>query len=404
MSEKAQVCKQEGTAHIQRYSSYGLPRRALPSPKAATLQTSRVNSLTSPQCIPHDVSLSPRRPPRYYCPNTVTTYIKYSSYRSPTLRHAALHTRTPSPDAHAHPTKSPSIEVAMSILFLACLLAICLPILSVQLPSLLSHFQPTRSIKVTEKRSTLHQRSPPLRRRLRPGRSTPASRSSTQLGGREATDGADSGARSSEGEETGSEEIHRQPMRIGSEGLLRVEGKGKGRADGRQAGRKPWDPPFPGTGRRSMRSERFGVPLTPPKKTGKELEEKGVAIRLFPPDGDGQYTYDQELKDKILESDREATPWPTHISAAATQDPAYDIVSEPSSQKKKSKPKPKPSAMSALWICIAMLAFLLFILAFAVLVAHSLAWFLVYKTEARLGEARRGIMQGGEMRLCLCAA
>ena len=60
--------------------------------------------------------------------------------------------------------------------------------------------------------------------------------------------------------------------------------------------------------------------------------------------------------------------------------------------------------MSALRVCIAILAFLLFILLFAILVAHCLAWFLVYKTEARLGEARRGIMQGGEMRLCLCAA
>jgi hypothetical protein len=404
MSEKAQVSKQEGTAHIQTYSSHGLPRRALPSPKAATLQTSRVNCLTSPQCIPHHVSLSPRRPPRYYFPNTVTTYITYSSYRSPTLRHTTLNARTPSPNAHPHPTKSPSIVVAMSILFLACLLAICLPILSVQLPRLLPHFQPTRSIKATENRPTLHQRSPPLRRRLRPGRSAPASRSRTQLGRRKATDGADSGARSSEGEEMESEEVHRQPTGIGSEGLLRMEGmgKGKGRADGRVAGRKPWDPPFPGTGRRSMRSERFGVPLTPPKKTGRELEASGVAIRLFPPDGDGQYTCNEELKDEILESDREETPWPTHTSAAAAQDLTYDVVPEPSSQKKRSKRK--PSAMSALWICIAMLAFLLFILAFAILVAHCLAWFLVYKTEARLGEARRGIMQGGEMRLCLCAA
>jgi hypothetical protein len=45
----------------------------------------------------------------------------------------------------------------------------------------------------------------------------------------------------------------------------------------------------------------------------------------------------------------------------------------------------------------------LLILLFAMLIAHCLAWFIVYKTEARLGEARRGLVQGGEMKLCLCA-
>lgn len=45
---------------------------------------------------------------------------------------------------------------------------------------------------------------------------------------------------------------------------------------------------------------------------------------------------------------------------------------------------------------------LVFILVFALLVAHCLAWFLVYKTEARLGEVRSGLLRGGEMKLCLC--
>lgn len=224
-----------------------------------------------------------------------------------------------------------------------------------------------------------------------------------QQGGRQATDGADSGAREEqdEGEETGSEEIHRQPKAV-----LKVEGKGKEKADGRGVGRKPWDPPVRRMGRRGMRmgmgSEGFDVPSTPQKKTGREMEAKGVAIRLFPPDGEGEYTYDREPKDEIPELDREATPQSTHTSARTPQDLTYDTISEPSSQKNKSKRR--PSAMSAIWICVAVLAFLLFILAFAILVAHCLAWFLVYKTESRLGEARRGIMQGGEMRLCLCAA
>ncbi|KAH6639429.1 hypothetical protein C7974DRAFT_131125 [Boeremia exigua] len=45
---------------------------------------------------------------------------------------------------------------------------------------------------------------------------------------------------------------------------------------------------------------------------------------------------------------------------------------------------------------------ILFIFAFAILVAHCLAWFLVYKTEARLGDVRSGLLRGGEMKLCLC--
>lgn len=56
-----------------------------------------------------------------------------------------------------------------------------------------------------------------------------------------------------------------------------------------------------------------------------------------------------------------------------------------------------------IWNVVAVLACALLVCLFALLIAHSLASFIVYKTEARLGEARRGITQGGEMRLCLCA-
>jgi hypothetical protein len=58
---------------------------------------------------------------------------------------------------------------------------------------------------------------------------------------------------------------------------------------------------------------------------------------------------------------------------------------------------------SIVWTSIAALAAVFLVLALAILIAHCLAWFIVYKTEARLGEARRGLVRGGEMRLCLCA-
>jgi hypothetical protein len=201
------------------------------------------------------------------------------------------------------------------------------------------------------------------------------------------------------GEETGSDELHIQPkVQTGS---LNVEKKGKGRADGKHVGWKPWDLPFPNKEARGMGSVGFAVPPTPSKKTGRELEAKGVARRLFPPDDDGEYAYDQEPIDVTVESDRTVTPRTTHTTSCFTQDHAHDVVLGPALQKKKGKSK--PGVVSTIWICVGMLAFLLFVLAFAILIAHCLAWFLVYKTEARLGEARRGIMQGGEMRLCLCA-
>ena len=344
----------------------------------------------------------------------------------------------------------------MSILFLACLLAICLPILSVQLPRFLPHLmhhlrmskttpQPHPSIHnpisafeiqkssqeyplspTLENRSALHKQPPPLRRRLRPRGPAATPRSSAQYGGREAfaTDGADSGVPST-GEEssewTGSEEIHRQPSYpTATTGLLKAgdlnkgkteeKDKGKGRADVR----KPWDPPFgrrrEGRGEKGMEERQtrgnkwfVGSPV-PLKKTGRDMEAKGVARRLFPADDEGEYPYDHEPHDGLLESHREDTPRLTSTPppAPGTNDCASTDAAKSGSTKEKTKRK--PSAMSAIWICVGVFAVLVTIFVFAILIAHCLAWFLVSKTEARLGEARRGIMQGGEMRLCLCAA
>jgi hypothetical protein len=188
-------------------------------------------------------------------------------------------------------------------------------------------------------------------------------------------------------------------------------GKGKQRADGVSAGRKPWDPPFPR--RETPRQEQQGMgrgsgsvwvmPPTPPKKSGREMEASGVARRLFPPDldGDEAYSYEYEGQQEELEPpDRGTTPKPTPTPAQQVSAP--QSTSKPAPAKK--KPKAKSIVMSAVWFCVAILAVLLSILAFAILIAHCLAEFLIHKTEGRLGEARRSIMQGGEMRLCLCAA
>jgi hypothetical protein len=146
-----------------------------------------------------------------------------------------------------------------------------------------------------------------------------------------------------------------------------------------------------------------GSPV-PLKKTGRDMEAKGVARRLFPADDEGEYPYDHEPHDGVLEPHREDMPRLTCTPPPppGTKDCAPVDAAKSAPAKKKSKGK--PSLMSAIWICVAFFAVLICIFIFAVLIAHCLAWFLVYKTEARLGEARRGIMQGGEMRLCLCAA
>ncbi|CAN9170820.1 unnamed protein product [Alternaria sp. RS040] len=175
--------------------------------------------------------------------------------------------------------------------------------------------------------------------------------------------------------------------------------KGKGRADAR----KPWDPPLgrrrEGRGDKEMKGRQMGgnkwfvsspVPL---KNTGRDMEAKGVARRLFPVDDEGEYSYDHEPHDGLFESHREdmarltSTPPP----APATKDCTSVDTAESASSKKKSKRK--SGLVSAIWICVVVFAVLVSIFIFAILIAHCLAWFLVYKTEARLGEARRGIMQ-----------
>ncbi|KAF1835110.1 hypothetical protein BDW02DRAFT_597628 [Decorospora gaudefroyi] len=289
----------------------------------------------------------------------------------------------------------------MSFLYFACLLAICLPLLAVQLsrtPSFSLGSKPS-----TENRSPPHPPHPPrpprLRRRLRPGTNP---RSEARHGPRETTDGADSGT------ETGSEEIHMQsrtPTRIVDKGTERTGSVGT------EPVRKPWDPPFPrrvtlrGKEREERRNTWNGLPPSPPRKTGREMEAKGVARRLFPlsVDGDGEsaeeeHQQQQQQEEETIEvPDRQATSSAAPAPAPPPPSPTTSTPGPPKTKKSKSK------IMSMVWLCVAVLAVVVFIFAFAILIAHCLAWFLVYKTEARLGEARRGIVQGGEMRLCLCA-
>ena len=216
----------------------------------------------------------------------------------------------------------------MSILILACLVAICLPILSVQIPryfpSCLLLFPtsvPIQSSNGTKNGSEICGRTLSVRRYER----------FTEEGGRKE-------------EDTESGEVD--------------TGVGEGKRE-RQV----------------------------PRQTGKE----GAAAWFF-------------SKDRVVDDDGEgeitsmAGPRPRPLQVSHT--PTVSLTTPFSIQGGHSK----PWITHILRFCAAILAVLLCISVFALVVAYSLAAFLVYKTEARLEEHRRGILQGGEMKLCLCAA
>jgi hypothetical protein len=140
-------------------------------------------------------------------------------------------------------------------------------------------------------------------------------------------------------------------------------------ADSPPTSRKPWDPPFP----------------TYSSRKGKERED---AWLILPSNSDAR----NERNDGAGE-ERVGQHGGRSVDA-------LEIIREKEQFVDKKEAK---SLMSIVWTSVAILAGILLTLLFAILIAHCLAWFIVYKTEARLGEARRGLVQGGEMRLCLCA-
>jgi hypothetical protein len=135
--------------------------------------------------------------------------------------------------------------------------------------------------------------------------------------------------------------------------------------------RRPWDPPFPHSA--PTKSKWLLLPPSTLERLGSEHNE-GTR-------GDGH--------DDTREEGRVEAKSPTPRAVGYTTE---------EQEKKAENP-----IMPVFWIVLAILAGSLLVLAFAMLVAQCLAWFIVYKTEARLGEARKGLVQGGEMRLCLCA-
>ncbi|PSN64136.1 hypothetical protein BS50DRAFT_591093 [Corynespora cassiicola Philippines] len=154
------------------------------------------------------------------------------------------------------------------------------------------------------------------------------------------------------------------------------EEEGVGGLDGGREGgkeRKPWEARGRGWGvGAAQRGERSGVGMSAP------VEEGSRPLDMDKRQGRGE--------------DRERSPQQPGVGQSQEQH-STTTTTMPASMIR----------LSVFQAGILALAFLLFVIVFAILVAHCLAWFVVYKTEVRLGEVRRGVMRGGEMRVCLCA-
>lgn len=160
-----------------------------------------------------------------------------------------------------------------------------------------------------------------------------------------------------------------------------------------QYNRKPWDPPFPNSPDGSKKMA--GYPSLPPMQPSTMNENRMRPLSPGPP---RLHTPTPQPQLQIV---RPSSVPPDSLSdghdVIRTQHVSTVSPAALSSPLRPSKP------LSTLQAIASALAILIFIFVLAVIVAHCLAWFIVYKTEARLGELRKGLLRGGDMRVCLCA-
>lgn len=406
--------------------------------------------------------------------------------------------------------------MAGHIILATCLLAICLPIICVQLPRF-DNVKELHAENEAETRSTILQgRSPsPRKEALRRN-----SRSQSEADVENTIAKTRQEQSDTEGVVQAATEQHERTSAPWStiQGDACADGGASSNKHGTKAvraDRKPWDPPFrrysptnqlemEGPGRQGHAENDTSLP----RKTGQDLEARGVAKRLFPPDpvlemdfvdgydrprirrpaplqpqeplhrrlAKGKQSQGRESAHKAMTPEcepqcsvtkgvpsqctgSESLPSPFDVSPlpsachaprippptenrrsscchhrhcrhghSDTSHPHSPIVppaatkeaSETPSQEVSEPPtkgtykdnieKEAPTAVRIAhkasrvpWrTLLVVLGLITYIFAFAILIAHCLAWFLVYKTEARLGEVRRGLLRGGEMRLCLC--
>jgi hypothetical protein len=181
--------------------------------------------------------------------------------------------------------------------------------------------------------------------------------------------------------------------------------------------RKPWDPPFP------MRSRTPKDPYLVLRRGEEEErnEDKGSGEdSMSKRTSTSQVPHEWEEDGLLGMGHLPVTDLPSHSVPTAphlTHSPVQmkesqtAVRSGPEAQETSTLPTPQPAAattesrgrLTLVQSIVLVLASVLFVFAFAILVAHCMAWFIVSKTEARLGEVRKGLLRGGDMRVCLYA-
>ncbi|KAH7084740.1 hypothetical protein BKA63DRAFT_384402, partial [Paraphoma chrysanthemicola] len=147
--------------------------------------------------------------------------------------------------------------------------------------------------------------------------------------------------------------------------------------------RRPWDPPFPISNAPRRREGEWLV--LPPSGL-----RNGVTQPASVHESENEGRIDIEHRSDT-QGHREATP----ITPCDSGPPNTSLHTAATRKEEK-------GIMPFVWTTIAVITGILVVLGIVILMIHCLAWFIVYQTEARLGEARRGLLKGGEMRLCLC--
>lgn len=174
---------------------------------------------------------------------------------------------------------------------------------------------------------------------------------------------------------------------------------------GSQETRKPWDPPFP-TKPRSMR-DPYRVLLRSDEEQRIEKREelkKGRSISPMSPDREeGVPNNGHAIITDNLPSRRASIDSSAERQAVLASRPTSPKASTQSTPELAHPTNRRGSTFSALQVIVLALASIVFVFAFAILVAHCMAWLVVHKTEARLGDVRRGLLRSGDMRVCLCA-
>ena len=142
--------------------------------------------------------------------------------------------------------------------------------------------------------------------------------------------------------------------------------------------RKPWDPPFP---------QSPTIPLSPSfelRAQQQPRQENAHPLSWLPYLGAPSHSSSPQQSSSHIQLDNSTCP---------PLEPSHSPKKHETSQRR----------WPILRLAMFAMAVIIFMFMYAILIAHCLAWFVVYKTESRLGALHKSVLRGGNMRICLCA-